>query len=184
MQLQSLLKTERCTLKLDAIGDDKVRVTCLSWDDAKDHSSRVPRQSWLPSHDAGQRIAPISKSCKTCITRAPRSDSVMASDAEVVRCAAPWPGSVTGGSTKSLLIHSKGDRGLLDGCLDTSTTSSRQARLVQAIAASGSEKVRCRVSIDPNSEAARCQPLSPTTPPRLTALMRITRATRNKAILS
>jgi hypothetical protein len=32
MRLDPLLKTERATLVLEAIGDDKVRISCSSWD--------------------------------------------------------------------------------------------------------------------------------------------------------
>jgi hypothetical protein len=35
MRLDSLLKSDRVTLVFEAIGDDKVRVNCPSWDDAK-----------------------------------------------------------------------------------------------------------------------------------------------------
>ena len=35
MQLDSVLKSDRCTLVFEAIGDDKVRVTCRSWDDSR-----------------------------------------------------------------------------------------------------------------------------------------------------
>jgi hypothetical protein len=34
MRLDSLLKSDRCTLVFEATGDDKVRVTCQSWGDA------------------------------------------------------------------------------------------------------------------------------------------------------
>ena len=35
MRLDSLLKNDRVTLVFEAIGDDKVRVGCSSWDDSK-----------------------------------------------------------------------------------------------------------------------------------------------------
>jgi hypothetical protein len=35
MRLDPLLKSDRCTLVFEAVGDDKVRVNCASWDDAK-----------------------------------------------------------------------------------------------------------------------------------------------------
>ena len=35
MQLESLLKSDKTTLVFEAIGDDKVRVGCQSWEDSR-----------------------------------------------------------------------------------------------------------------------------------------------------
>jgi hypothetical protein len=35
MRLDPLLKSDRVTLVFEAIGDDKVRVTCQSWEDSR-----------------------------------------------------------------------------------------------------------------------------------------------------
>jgi hypothetical protein len=35
MRLDSLLKSDRCTLTFEGIGNDMVRVNCASWDDPK-----------------------------------------------------------------------------------------------------------------------------------------------------
>jgi hypothetical protein len=35
MRIESLLKSDRCTLVFEAIGDDKVRVTGQSWEDSR-----------------------------------------------------------------------------------------------------------------------------------------------------
>jgi hypothetical protein len=51
MQLDSLLKSDRCTLVFGAIGDDKVRVTCQSWED-----SRV-----ILAEEALQRVAHLPR---------------------------------------------------------------------------------------------------------------------------
>ena len=35
MLLDPLLKSDRCTLVFEAVGDDKVRVNCQSWNDSR-----------------------------------------------------------------------------------------------------------------------------------------------------
>jgi len=56
MRLDSLLKSDHCTLVFEA-GDDKVRVTCQSWDDAVVISARsVP-----PGRRFGQNPARLPR---------------------------------------------------------------------------------------------------------------------------
>ena len=35
MRIESLLKSDRCMLVFEGVGNDKVRVTCQSWDDSR-----------------------------------------------------------------------------------------------------------------------------------------------------